>query len=96
MSGKRFQSNFARLKTPNIGQPFEEVPLTADQPFKHYTANEGRVVLKDGLLFRINYGETSNIKYYQVLIPKQLVEQVLRSLQGKFGKQPGITKTIIA
>ena len=31
-----------------------------------------------------------------MLIPKQLVDEVLRSLHGEFGKHPRITKTIIA
>ena len=70
--------------------------LTTDKRFKHYKANEDRIVLKDGLLFRKNYGETGNIKYYQLLIPKQLVDEVLWSLHGEFGKHPRITKTIIA
>ena len=48
------------------------------------------------MLFRKFYAETGNIKYYQILIPKQLVDEVLRSLHGEFGKHPGITKTIIA
>ena len=51
---------------------------------------------KDGLLFRKLFGETGSVKYYQFLIPKQLVNEVLRSLHGKFGKHPGISKTIIA
>ena len=37
-----------------------------------------------------------NIKYYQILKSKQLVDEVLRSLHGKFGKHPGFAKTIIA
>ena len=53
-------------------------------------------MFKDGLLFRKNYGETGSVKYYHFLIPKQLVNEVLRSLHGEFGKHHGITKTIIA
>ena len=48
------------------------------------------------MLFRKYYGETGNINYYQILIPKQLVDEVFRSLHGEFGKHPGITMTIIA
>ena len=70
--------------------------LTTDSRFKHYKANEDRIILKDGLLFRKYYGETGSVKYYQILIPKQLVNEVLQSLHGEFGKHPGITKTIIA
>ena len=62
----------------------------------HYKANEYLIILKDGLLFREYYGETDNINYYQILTPKQLVDEVHRSLHGQFSKHPGITKMIIA
>ena len=84
------------LKLKILGQPHDDVLLTTDRRFKHYKANEDRIILKDGLLFRRNYGETGSVKNYQTLIPKQLVNEVLRSLHGEFGKYPGITKTIIA
>ena len=84
------------LKLEMLGQRHDNVLLTTDRLFKHYKANEHRVVLKDGVLFRKYYGETGAVKYYQILIPKQLVSEVLRILHGEFGKHPGITKTIIA
>ena len=67
-----------------------------DSRYKDYKANEDRIILKDGLLYRKYFGETGSVKYYQILIPKQLVKEVLRSLHGEFGKHPGIFKTIIA
>ena len=70
--------------------------LTTDRRFKHYKANADSIILKDGLLFRKYYGETGGVKYYQILIPKQLVNEVLRNLHGEIDKHPGITKTIIA
>ena len=84
------------LKLKILGQPHDDVLMTTDRRFKHYKANEDRIILKERLLFRKYYGETGSVKYYQILIPKQLVNEVLRNLHGKFGKHPGITKTIIA
>ena len=84
------------LKLKKLGQPFDEVLFTTDKRFKHYIANEDRFILKHGLLFRKYYGETSNKKKYQTLIPNQPVDEVLRSLHGDFGEHPRITKTIIA
>ena len=84
------------LKLKILGQPHDDVLLTIDGRFKHYKATEDRIILKDGLLFRKYYGETGSVKYYQFLIRKQLVNEVLRSLHGEFGKHPGITKTVIA
>ena len=84
------------LKLKILGQPNDDVLLTADRRFKHYKANEDRIILKDGLLLRKYYGDTGNVKYYQILIPNQLVNEILRSLHGDFGRHLGITKTIIA
>ena len=68
------------LKLKILGQPYDDVLLTTDSRFKHYKANEDCITLKDGLLFRKYYGETGSVKYYQILIPRQLVNEVLRSL----------------
>ena len=78
------------------GQPYDEVLILTDSRYKNYKANEDRIILKDSLLFRTYFGETGSVKYYQILIPKQLFKEVLRSLHGEFGKHPGIFKTIIA
>ena len=84
------------VKLKILGQPHDDVLLATDRRYKHYKAKEDRIILKDGLLFRKYYGETGSVKYYQILIPKQLVNEVLRNLHGEFGKHPGITKTLIA
>ena len=84
------------LKVKILGQTHDDVLLATDRRYKHYKANEDRIILKDGLLFRKYYRETGSVKYYQLLIPKQIVNEVLRNLHGEFGKHPGFTKTIIA
>ena len=84
------------LKLKILGQPHDDLLLATDRRFKHYKANEDRIILKDGLAFRKFYGETGSVKHYQILIPKKLVNEVLRNLHGEFGKHPGISKTIIA
>ena len=40
------------LKLKILGQPHIDVLLSTDRRFKHYKANEDRIILKDGLLFR--------------------------------------------
>ena len=79
-----------------LGQAYNEVLMIRDSRYKNYKANEDRIVLKDGLLFRKLFGETGSLKYYEIIIPKQFVKEVLRSLHGELGKHPGIYKTIIA
>ena len=84
------------MKLKIIGQPLDEVLIITESRYKNYKANQDRIFLKDGLLFRKYFGETGSRKYYQLLIPKRLVKEVLRSLHGEFGKHPGIFKTIFA
>ena len=84
------------MKLKILGQPYEEVLIKTNSRYKNYKANENRIILKDGLLFRKYSGETGSVKYYQSLIPKQLVKEVIRSLHGEFGKHPEIFKTVIA
>ena len=84
------------MKLKILGQPYDEVLIKTDSRYKNWKANEDRIILKDGLLFRKCFGETGSVKCYQILIPKQLVKEILRSLHGEFGKHSGIYKTIIA
>ena len=84
------------MKLKILGQPYDEVLMMTDSRYKNYKANEDRIIPKDGLLFRKDFGGTSRVKCYQILIPNQLVNKVLRSLHGEIGKHPGISKTIIA
>ena len=79
-----------------LGQPHAEVLTTTDRRFRHYKANEDRVILKTGLLLRNYYGETGSVRNYQILVPKQLVSEVVRSLHGGFRRHPGITTTKIS
>ena len=84
------------MKLKILSQPHDEVFIMTDSRYKYYKANEDGIILKDGLLFRKYFGETGSDKYYPIFIPKQLVNEVLRSLHGDCGKHRGIAKTINA
>ena len=74
------------LKLKSKSQPRDQVLVRTDPRYKHYKANEDRIVPKDGLLCRKNFGETGSAKDYQILISKQLVKKVFWSFHGIFGK----------
>ena len=59
------------LKLKILGQPYDEMLIITDSRCKIYKANEDRIILKDGLLFRKYFGETGSVKYYHILLPKQ-------------------------
>ena len=84
------------MKLKILAQPQDEMLMVKDSRYKNYKANEDRITLKGGLLLWKYFGETRIVKYYQILIPKQLINEVLCSLHGDFGKHPGISKTKIA
>ena len=67
------------MKLRILDQPHDEVLITKDSRYRHYKANEYRIVLKDGLLLWKNFGETGSVKYYLILISKQLVIEVFLS-----------------
>ena len=92
----RCQSCAENIKMKILGQPHDEVLMVTDSRYKIYKTNEDRIIPKDGLFFRKSFGETGSVKYYQILIPKQLVDEVLCSLHRDFAKHSGIAETIIA
>ena len=61
------------MKLKTLGQAYDEVLIITDSRYKNYKANEDRIILKDGLLFKKCFGETGSVRNFQVLIPKQLV-----------------------
>ena len=68
------------MKLKIQGQSFDELLLTTVRRYKHFKANEDRMNLGDGLLFRKCYGKAGNVKYYKVLSPKNLIDEVLRRI----------------
>ena len=84
------------MKVKFLGQPHDEVLKMKNSRYKNYMVNEDRIIPKDGMLFRNYFGETGSVKYYQNLITKQLVNEVLGHLHGEFGKHSGNSKRKIA
>ena len=70
---KRLEQNadlaLKNLNSKKLKRPCDEVLLTSNGRYKHYKANEDRMILKDGLLFQKYYGETDSVKGYQIYKP---------------------------
>ena len=77
-----------------LKEPYDEHLMATDHRALQYTAQESRIILKDGLLYRQYFGETGAVKYLQVLLPEQLVDSFLEAHHGSHDKHPGITKVI--
>ena len=82
------------LKLMILKEQYDEQLLKTTIRGQKYCQNIDRIIIKDGLLIRRYFGETGEVKYLQVLLPQQLVKDVLEFQHGKFGKHPGIAKVI--
>ena len=95
MRHQQDQDNVLRnYKLRLLREPYDEHLMATDPRALQYTAQESRIILKDGLLCRQYFGETGAVKYPQVLLPKQLVNSFIESHHGTNDKHPGITKVI--
>ena len=77
-----------------LKEPYDEHLMATNQRALKYTAQESRIILKDGLLYRHYYSETGTVKYLQVLLPEHFVGSFIAAHHGTHDKHLGITKVI--
>ena len=76
------------------GESYDETAFTQDYRYKHYLQNIMRIEIRQDVLTRKYYNDTGMISHYQVLLPKQLLDEFLHALHGHNANHPGITKMI--
>ena len=76
------------------GEPYDETESTQDYRYKHYLQNITSIEIKQDVLTRGYYNDTGTISHYQILLPKQLLDELLHALRGHNANHPGITKMI--
>ena len=74
------------------GNPFDENDLASDYRYHHYLRNITRIEIKQEGLTRKYYTDTGTTSHYQILLPTQLLEELLQDLYGHNSNHPGITK----
>ena len=82
------------LRAKIEGEPFDENELASDFRYQHYLQNITRIEIKHEVLTRKYYTDTGMISHYQILLPIQLLEEILQALHGHNSNHPGITKMI--
>ena len=80
------------FKQEMLGLPFDEQFLLNDARYMHYSRNKKRIIIKDDILCRQYYNDLGEVSHLQVLLPGQLLNVLLQSLQGTAGKHPGISQ----
>ena len=76
------------------GEPYDETEFTQDYRYKHYLQNIMRIEMKQDVLTRRYYNDTGMISHYQILLPKQLLDEFFHALHGHNANHPGITNMI--
>ena len=82
------------IKLKILKEPYDNQLLHEDSRAAKYFAQEDRIIIKDGLLYRQYFGDTDKVKYFKVLLPKHLVDEFIQHQHGLFSKHPGIAKVI--
>ena len=83
-----------KLRAKIEGEPYDETQFTQDYRYKHYLQNILRIEIKQDVLTRRYYNDTEMITHYQILLPKQLLDEFFHALHGHNANHPGITKMI--
>ena len=66
-----------------------------DNRYHLYCRQMDRLSVMNEIFTRQYFDETGSVKYNQVVLLKQLVQELLESLHGKANKHPGISKMLI-
>ena len=74
------------------GESYDETEFTQDYRYKHYLQIIPRIEIRQDVLTRNYYND--KISHYQILLPKQLLDEFLHALHGHNANHPGITKMI--
>ena len=82
------------LRAKIEGNPFDENDLASDYRYHHYLQNITRIEIKQEVLTRKYYTDTGTTSHYQILLPTQLLEELLQASHGHNSNHPGITKMI--
>ena len=82
------------LRAKIEGNPFDENDLASDYRYHHYLQNFTRIEIKQEVLNRKYYTDTGTTSHYQILLPTQLLEELLQALHGHNSNHRGITKMI--
>ena len=75
-------------------EPYDETQFTQDHRYKHYSQNIMRIEIKQDVQTRRYYKDIGMITHYQILLPKQLLDEFFHALHGHNANHPGITKMI--
>ena len=82
------------LKAKLLHEEYSENLLQQDARYRHYATNLERIARKDEILTLQYFDETGNVKYHQILLPQDLLQELLQSLHGTTHKHPGISKML--
>ena len=83
-----------QLKAKLQKEEYSEEVLQQDIRYKYYLNKIDRIVLIDKIVTRQYYGETGQIKYHQILLPKHLLKELLHAIHGTAHRHPGISKML--
>ena len=84
-----------QLRLKILEENYSVTILLQDNRYQHFCHQMDRLSVMDEIITRRYFDETGAVKYFKVLLPNNLVTELLESLHGKANKHPGISKMLI-
>ena len=77
-----------------LGLPLDEQILATSLIYILYCRNKKRIIIKDNTLYKQSYNNVGDTNTSQVILPLQIKDTLLSSLNGQEGSHPGISKAM--
>ena len=82
------------LRAEIEGEQFEETAFTGVNRYPHYLRNMLCLKIRQDISAQKYYNDTGQISHYQIILPKQLLDESLIALHGNNANRPDTTKLI--
>ena len=82
---QKFDQVLRNLRYKIEGEPYDETEFTHNYQYKHYLQNIIRIEIRQDVLTKRYYNDTGMISHYQILLPKQLLDEFLHALRRQVG-----------
>ena len=85
---------FKAIKRKLICEEYDKHLVQTDPRANRILVHENRLIVKDGIIMCKYYGECGQVIHHQILIPEDLITELLKKVHRQMGKHSGITKMI--
>ena len=68
--------------------------MVQENRYQHYSRQLDRLSVMDDIITRQHFDKRGSVEFFQTLLPKYLVTDLLESLNGQASNNPGLSKML--